>query len=115
MSSRPTRDEPGDYEVRVGRHLDDRWAEWFGDLTMTRERDGTTTLRGPVADQAALHGILTKIRDLGMVLLAVRAIDDSRLRPPYGPRRVSMSTLTATLKRAVSPRPARAHPVPGRG
>jgi hypothetical protein len=78
MSSRPTRDEPGDYEVRVGRHLDDRWAEWFGDLTMTRERDGTTTLRGPVADQAALHGILTKIRDLGMVLLTVRAIDDSR-------------------------------------
>jgi hypothetical protein len=74
MSTGTTRDEPGDYEVRVGRHLDDRWAEWFGDLTMTREPDGTTTLRGRVADQAALHGILIKIRDLGIVLLAVRAI-----------------------------------------
>jgi len=67
--------EPGGYELRVGRHLDDRWGEWFGDLTVTREPDGTTTLRGPVADQAALHGILIKIRDLGMILLAVRAID----------------------------------------
>ncbi len=76
MSSGTTRDEPGEYEVRVGQHLDDRWGEWFGDLTMTREPDGTTTLRGPVADQAALHGILIKIRDLGVVLLTVRTIDD---------------------------------------
>ena len=78
MSSGTARDEPAEYEVRIGRHLDDRWAEWFGDLTMTREPDGTTTLRGPVADQAALHGILIKIRDLGMVLLTVHVIDDSR-------------------------------------
>jgi len=75
MTSGTARDDPAEYEVRVGRHLDDRWAEWFGDVTMTREPDGTTTLRGSVADQAALHGILIKIRDLGMVLLAVRAID----------------------------------------
>lgn len=75
MTPATARDEPGDYELRVDRHLDDRWAEWFGGLTMTREPDGTTTLRGPVADQAALHGILIKIRDLGMVLLAVRRID----------------------------------------
>jgi hypothetical protein len=74
MTPATARDEPGGYELRVGRHLDDRWAEWFGDLTMTREPDGTTTLRGAVADQAALHGILIKIRDLGMVLLAVRPI-----------------------------------------
>ncbi|MET0780439.1 MAG: hypothetical protein ABWZ16_02830 [Microbacterium sp.] len=75
MSAGTARDEPGGYELRVGRHLDDRWVGWFGDLTMTREPDGTTTMRGPVADQAALHGILIKIRDLGMVLLAVRPID----------------------------------------
>ena len=73
MTPATARDEPDGYELRVDRHLDDRWAEWFGDLTITREPDGTTTLRGPVADQAALHGILIKIRDLGMVLLAVRA------------------------------------------
>jgi hypothetical protein len=75
MTAGTARDEPGGYELRIGRHLDDRWADWFGDLAMTREPDGTTTLRGRVADQAALHGILGKIRDLGMVLLAVRAID----------------------------------------
>jgi len=75
MTSATARDEPDGYELRVGRHLDDRWADWFGDLAMTREPDGTTTLRGAVADQAALHGILIKIRDLGMVLLAVRPID----------------------------------------
>jgi hypothetical protein len=75
MTPANARDEPAGYELRVGRHLDDRWAEWFGDLTMTREPDGTTTMRGPVADQAALHGILIKIRDLGIVLLSVRSID----------------------------------------
>ncbi|SBS73185.1 hypothetical protein [uncultured Microbacterium sp.] len=75
MTPATARDEPDCYELRVDRHLDGRWAEWFGGLTMTREPDGTTTIRGPVADQAALHGILIKIRDLGMVLLAVRRID----------------------------------------
>ncbi|TDN91533.1 hypothetical protein [Microbacterium sp. BK668] len=77
MTAGAGRDEPGDYELRVGRHLDDHWAEWFGDLTLTREPDGTTTLRGHVVDQAALHGILIKIRDLGMVLISVRAIEAS--------------------------------------
>ena len=66
--------EPGGYELRVGRHLDDHWADWFGGLTLTREPDGTTTLRGAVADQAALHGLLIKIRDLGIALLSVQAI-----------------------------------------
>ena len=68
-------DEPCTYEVRVGRHLDDHWAEWFENLTLTREADGTTTLRGPVPDQAALHGLLIKIRDLGMTLIALNAIE----------------------------------------
>jgi hypothetical protein len=67
--------EPGGYELRVGRHLDDHWAEWFGNLALTRESDGTTTLTGPVADQAALHGLLIKIRDLGMTLISVRVVD----------------------------------------
>ena len=85
------RDQPRHYELRVGTHVDDRWAGWFGDLTMTREPDGTTTLQGRVADQAALHGILIKIRDLGMVLLAVRAID----APP-----AATTTTAATLSTA---------------
>jgi hypothetical protein len=72
------REEPGHYELRVSGHLDNHWAEWFGDLTLTREPDGTTTLRGRVADQSALHGILSKIRDLGVVLISVRAFDAPR-------------------------------------
>jgi hypothetical protein len=68
--------EPGSYELRLSRHLDDHWAEWFGNLALTRESDGTTTLRGPVADQAALHGLLTKVRDIGVTLISVHTIDE---------------------------------------
>jgi hypothetical protein len=66
-----TRHEPGRYEIRVGGHLDDRWAVWFDGLTLTHESDGTTTLCGPVIDQAALHGLLGTVRDLGMTLISV--------------------------------------------
>lgn len=67
---------PVRYEIRVSRHLDDHWDEWFGDLTLTRETDGTTTLQGRVADQAALHGLLMKIRDLGVTLISVQALGE---------------------------------------
>ncbi|MEC5191905.1 MULTISPECIES: hypothetical protein [unclassified Arthrobacter] len=66
---------PGGYRLRVEGHLDDHWSASFGHLTLTRENDGTTSLRGQVADQAALHGLLTRIRDLGIVLISVEAID----------------------------------------
>lgn len=59
------------YRIRIGGHLDQRWADWFGDMTLSREADGTTLLHGPVADQSALHGLLQTIRDLGLPLLAV--------------------------------------------
>ena len=62
------------YELRVEGHLDEHWSAWFGGLTLTREDDGTTTLRGAVADQAALHGLLEKIRDLGACLLSVNPV-----------------------------------------
>ena len=65
------------YELRVGAHIDDHWIAWFDDLTLTRENDGTTTLRGPVPDQAALHGLLAKVRDLGVTLISVEVIDAS--------------------------------------
>jgi hypothetical protein len=74
MSQQRNDHEPGDYEFRVGQHLDDHWARWFGDLTLTREAGGTTTLRGIVPDQAALRAILTRFRDLGMTLISVRAM-----------------------------------------
>jgi len=59
------------YEIRVKGHLDVRWANWFDGLTLTREGDGTTVLRGSVVDQAALYGLLGKVRDLGLPLIAV--------------------------------------------
>ena len=64
-------DEPGLTEIRIKGHLDRRWTNRFEGLTITREGNGETLLTGPVADQAALHGLLRKIRDLGMVLIAV--------------------------------------------
>lgn len=68
--------EPGRYELRIRGHLDDCWAEWFEGLALTRESDGTTRLRGPVIDQAALHGLLSKVRDLGVTLISVSPIDE---------------------------------------
>ena len=59
------------YRVRVRGHLDDRWSDWLEGLTVQRQDDGTTVLVGPVADQAALHGVIARIRDLGLPLLSV--------------------------------------------
>lgn len=72
--------EPARYELRIGAHLDDHWAAWFGGSTLTRESDGTTTLRCPVVDQTALHGLLDRIRDLGLSLISVQAVDGPRCR-----------------------------------
>ena len=63
--------QPRQYEIRLAGHLDQRWAEWFDGLTLTQQGDGTTVLRGPVVDQAALHGLLQKVRDLGLPLVSV--------------------------------------------
>jgi hypothetical protein len=65
------------YQLRVQGHLGDHWSAWFGDLTLTHESDGTTSLSGAVPDQAELHGLLTKIRDLGVTLISVQVTDPS--------------------------------------
>jgi hypothetical protein len=70
-----------DYELRVEGHLDGHWSAWFGGLTLTREDDGTTTLRGEVTDQAELHGLLAKVRDLGATLISVKTVDGSAQSP----------------------------------
>ncbi|MGV8966533.1 MAG: hypothetical protein ACOH2F_09650 [Cellulomonas sp.] len=66
---------PAGYRLRVAGHLDQHWSAWFGDLVLTHDDDGTTSLSGLVADQAELHGLLTKIRDLGVTLLSVAVVD----------------------------------------
>ena len=62
------------YEIRIKGRLDKRWADWFGGISITHEGDGTTTLQGMITDQAALHGLLNGIRDLGLVLISVQHI-----------------------------------------
>jgi len=64
-------DQPTVYQVRIKGHLGRQWSDWFGGLTITLEDSGDTLLTGPVADQAALHGLLRKVRDLGMPLISV--------------------------------------------
>jgi hypothetical protein len=59
------------YQIRVKSHLDSDWTDWFEGLTITLEEDGDTLLTGPVVDQAALHGLLKKVRDLGMPLVSI--------------------------------------------
>ena len=67
-------DEPATYEIRLKGHLSDRWAGWFEDVAIGLDEDGTTRLTGPVIDQAALHGLLKQVRDLGLPLISVNQV-----------------------------------------
>jgi hypothetical protein len=69
-------DSPVLYEIRLDGHLDAHWSTWFDGMSVTRADDGTTTLRGLLADQAALHGLLAKVRDLGASLVSVEVVAD---------------------------------------
>ena len=69
------------YQIRVRGHLSDKRAEWFDGLTIENQPDGEALITGPVADQAALHGLLIRIRDLGLPLLSVLCIEPGKDRP----------------------------------
>jgi hypothetical protein len=71
--------EPIVYQIRLKGHLGCQWANWFGDMTISREDDGNTLLTGPVVDQAALHGLLRKVRDLGMPLVSVIRVQPGQI------------------------------------
>jgi hypothetical protein len=88
MSHPSHRQVPAGYQLRVSGHLGQHWSSWFGDLTLTHEDDGTTCLTGAVADQAELHGLLTKIRDLGVTLISVAVVDAASIAPagPSAPK-----------------------------
>ena len=68
-------DEQAIYQIRVKGNLDQRWSDWFDGFTVTLQADDETSLTGPVADQAALHGLLAKVRDLGLPLLSVKRVE----------------------------------------
>jgi hypothetical protein len=70
--------QPMVYQIRIKGHLGHQWADWFEGVTITLEEDGDTLLTGPVVDQAALHGLLRKVRDLGMPLLSVNRVESDQ-------------------------------------
>jgi hypothetical protein len=80
--------EAGRYEIRLTGHLDAHWTEWFDGLTVSSERDGTTVISGQIVDQAALHGVLQRVRDLGLPLVSVRQVeaDQTDVTPPMRDR-----------------------------
>ncbi|MGZ9166202.1 MAG: hypothetical protein ACXW4Q_12945 [Anaerolineales bacterium] len=82
LSSESHRDQPVVYQIRIKGHLSHQWTDWFEGLTITLEEDGNTLLTGTVVDQAALHGLLKKVRDLGMPLLSVNRVNSSQADAP---------------------------------
>jgi hypothetical protein len=82
QASTGKRHEAGQYEIRLKGHLDSRWGTWFDGLSLTSDSDGTTTLHGLVADQAALHGVLQKIRDLALPLVSVIRVEPNQHNNP---------------------------------
>ena len=71
-------DQPLVYQIRIEGHLDDQWTDWFGGMTITLEENGDTLLTGPVVDQAALFGLLKKVRDLGLPLVSLNRVEPGK-------------------------------------
>ena len=83
MSARtPGLGDTGGYEIRTQGRIDERWSEWFEGVTLAHEPDGTTVIRCPALDQAALHGLLVKVRDLGLPLISVTPYPPEHERTP---------------------------------
>ncbi len=78
IAPKPDPGQPVVYQIRIKGHLGFQWTDWFEGLTITLEDDGDTVLTGPVIDQAALHGLLKKVRDLGMPLVSVSPVEHGR-------------------------------------
>ena len=78
LEPKPTPSQPAVYQIRIKGHLGSQWTDWFAGLTITLEENGDTLLTGSVIDQAALHGLLKKVRDLGMPLVSVCPVEPSQ-------------------------------------
>jgi len=86
LEPKPTPSQTMIYQIRLKGHLSSQWTDWFEDLTITLEKDGDTLLAGPVIDQAALHGLLKKVRDLGLPLVSVNQVQIDETHP-YGSKK----------------------------
>ncbi len=82
LSPKSDPDQPTIYQIRIKGHLGQQWTDWFEGLTITPEEEGETLLTGPVIDQAALHGLLKKVRDLGTPLLSVNRVEPGQEDAP---------------------------------
>ena len=86
-------DQPMVYQIRIKGHLGPQWSDWFGGLTITLEESGDTLLTGPVVDQAALYGLLRKVRDLSLPLIAVKRAQTDQIDGPDFKQAIEASTL----------------------
>jgi hypothetical protein len=75
LDNNPRQTGPEHYTIRIKGHLAPRWSEWFAGMAITQTESGETLLSGPIADQAALHGLLAKIRDLNLALVSVTRVE----------------------------------------
>ena len=96
LEPKPTPSQPVIYQIRLKGHLDSQWTDWFEGLTITLEEDGDTLLTGPVVDQAALHGLLKRVRDLGIPLLSVSQVQFNESHPYRSKKEKEMNTIKST-------------------
>ena len=95
-------DMPTYYDIRLNGHLDDHWSAWFDNLAIRNEANGEMVLHGPLTDQAALHGVLMRIRDLGLPLIAISAVEIGEL-PPVSPPERAEDALAHPTRRSTTP------------
>ena len=86
-------EQPMVYQIRIKGHLGPQWRDWFGDLAITLEENGDTLLTGPVVDQAALYGLLRKVRDLGLPFISVTRTQTDQIDGPDSKQAIEASTL----------------------
>ena len=96
LEPKPTPSQPVVYQIRIEGYLGSQWTDWFDGLTITLEEDGDTLLTGPIVDQSALHGLLKKIRDLGMTLISVNQVQINETHPHRSKKDKEMNTIKST-------------------